>query len=148
VWPHDNAIIAAGLARYGHTRAAASIFAGLFDVCRALDDCRLPELLCGFVRHPGEAPILYPTACSPQAWAAGSVFLLLQSLLGIRLDADAGMVEVAAPALPAAFDRLSIHDLEIRGDTVDLALERRGDTIDLHVLRGCEGIDVRRTGVR
>jgi glycogen debranching enzyme len=148
VWPHDNAIIAAGLARYGHTGAAAAIFAGLFDVCRALDDCRLPELLCGFVRHPGEAPILYPTACSPQAWAAGSVFLLLQSLLGIRIDAVAGIVEVAAPALPAAFDRLSIHDLEIRGDTVDLALERRGDTIDLHVLRGCEGIDVRRPGVR
>ena len=101
VWPHDNALIAAGLARYGETRAAAAIFSGLFDACRALEDHRLHELLCGFDRHPGEAPTLYPTACSPQAWAAGSVFLLLQAMLGIQIDAQAGTVELADPMLPA-----------------------------------------------
>jgi glycogen debranching enzyme len=143
VWPHDNAIIAAGLARYGDTRAAAAILSGLFDACRTLDDYRLPELLCGFVRHPGEPATLYPTACSPQAWAAGSVFLLLQSVLGLQIHAEAGSVELAGPTLPAAFDRISIHALEIRGGTVDLAFERSGEAVDLRVLRACEGIHVR-----
>jgi glycogen debranching enzyme len=148
VWPHDNAIIAAGLARYGDTRAAAAIFSGLFDACRALDDYRLHELLCGFVRHPGEPPTLYPTACSPQAWSAGSVFLLLQSMLGLEIDAEAGTVALAGSMLPAAFDRISIHGLAIRSGSVDLALERSGDEVDLHVLRASEGIDVRQRPVR
>jgi glycogen debranching enzyme len=148
VWPHDNALIAAGLARYGDTRAAAAIFTGLFDACRALEHHRLPELLCGFVRHPGEAPTLYPTACSPQAWAAGSVFLLLQAMLGIRIDAEAGVVELAAPALPDAFGRIAIRDLELRGGAVDFALERREQAVELRVLRACEGVEVRRTAVR
>ena len=87
VWPHDNALIAAGLARYGDTRAAAAILGGLFDAFRALEDARLPELLCGFDRRRGEPPTLYPTACSPQAWAAGAVFLLLQAVLGLTIDA-------------------------------------------------------------
>jgi len=143
VWPHDNAMIAAGLARYGNTRAAAAIFTGLFDACRALEDERLPELLCGFDRHPGEPPTLYPTACSPQAWASGSVFLLLQSVLGLQIDARTGTVGFAAPTLPAAFDRISIHGLELGDASVDLALERSGDSVDLHVLRAHEGIDVR-----
>jgi glycogen debranching enzyme len=148
VWPHDNAIIAAGFARYANTRAASAIFTGLFDACRALEDHRLPELLCGFVRDPGEAPTLYPTACSPQAWAAGSVFLLLQSMMGLRIDAEAGTVELAAPTLSAGVDRISIHGLEVRGGAVDLALERSGAAVDLRVLRCPEGVDVRRLPVR
>jgi glycogen debranching enzyme len=143
VWPHDNAIIAAGLARYGHIREATAIFAGLFDACRALDDAVLPELFCGFERFPGEPPTLYPTACSPQAWAAGAVFLLLQAVLGLAIDGDSGIVEFAAPTLPAGLDRISIQGLEIRGGSVDLALERSGNALALHVLRAHEGVAVR-----
>ena len=143
VWPHDNALIAAGLARYGETRAAAAILSGLFDACRALEDDRLPELLCGFDRQPGEPPTLYPTACSPQAWASGAVFLLIQAVLGLTIDAGAGCVRFARPTLPAALDWVAIRGLEVRKGSVDLRLERSGEAAELRVLRGCEDVDVR-----
>jgi glycogen debranching enzyme len=142
VWPHDNALIAAGLARYGYTRSAGAILSGLFDACRALEDARLPELLCGFDRRPGEPPTLYPIACSPQAWAAGSVFLLLQAVLGLTIDAPIGLVQLVHPALPGPFDQLSIHGLELPSGSVDLLVERSGDALDLRVLRACDGVDV------
>src|SRR5206468_1231844 len=142
VWPHDNALIAAGLARYGETRAAAAILSGLFDACRALEDDRLPELLCGFDRRPGEPPTLYPTACSPQAWASGAVFLLIQAVLGLTIDAGAGCVRFARPTLPAALDWVAIRGLEVRKGSVDLRLERSGEAAELRVLRGCEDVDV------
>ena len=145
VWPHDNALIAAGLARYGDTRAAAAILGGLFDAFRTLEDARLPELLCGFDRHRGEPPTLYPTACSPQAWASGAVFQLLQAVLGLTLDAASGSVRFVRPTLPAAFDEISIHGLELGEGSIDLRLERNGETAELHVLRACEGVDVQIT---
>src|SRR5262249_43161444 len=74
VWPHDNAIIASGLARYGLKIAAGRILAGLFDASLFVDLRRLPELFCGFDRRPGEGPTLYPVACAPQAWSAGAPF--------------------------------------------------------------------------
>jgi glycogen debranching enzyme len=145
VWPHDNALIAAGLARYGDTRAAAQILGGMFDAFRALEDERMPELLCGFDRHPGEPPTLYPTACSPQAWAAGAIFLLLQSVLGLTIDARTRRVLFDHPTLPAAFDQIAIHGLELGGRAVDLQLERSGETPELLVLRACDEIDVQLT---
>jgi glycogen debranching enzyme len=141
VWPHDNALIAAGLARYGDTHSAAAILSGLFDACRVLDDARLPELLCGFDRRPGEPPTLYPTACSPQAWAAGAVFMMLQAALGLAIDAQRGSVRFVRPMLPAALDRIAISGLEIGNGSVDLAFERSGESLELHVLRAGEGID-------
>src|SRR5262245_53561970 len=86
VWPHDNALIASGMARFGFTAGALEIATRLFDASQHMDLFRLPELFCGFERRPGEGPTLYPVACSPQAWAAASVFLLLQSCLGLRID--------------------------------------------------------------
>jgi glycogen debranching enzyme len=145
VWPHDNALIAAGLARYGDTRAAAAILGGLFDAFRTLEDARLPELLCGFDRHPGEPPTLYPTACSPQAWASGAVFLLLQAVLGLAIDAESRCVRFTHPTLPAAFDQISIHGLELFDGAVDLQLERIGEAPELRVLRASEDIDVQLT---
>jgi glycogen debranching enzyme len=142
VWPHDNALIAAGLARYGDTRSAAAILGGLFDAFRTLEDERLPELLCGFDRHPGEPPTLYPTACSPQAWASGAVFLLVQAVLGLTIDGASGSVRFVCPTLPAAFGEISIHGLELRGGSIDLSLERSGETPELRVSRACEGVDV------
>jgi glycogen debranching enzyme len=142
VWPHDNALIAAGLARYGDTHSAALILEGLFDACRMLEDARLPELLCGFDRQPDEPPTLYPTACSPQAWAAGAVFLLLRSVLGLSIDAENRAVRLVRPTLPVALDRIAIHGLAVGSRSVDLAVERSGNSLELHVLRAGEGIDV------
>jgi glycogen debranching enzyme len=127
------------------TFAIFAILTSLFDACRALDDARLPELLCGFERRPGEPPTLYPIACSPQAWAAGSVFLLFQAVLGLTIDAEAGSVQLNHPMLPAVVDQLSIHGLEVGGGSVDLLLERNGEALDLRVLRPCDGVDVRAT---
>ena len=87
VWPHDNALIAAGMARYGHTGQAMRVLAGLFEASLHFDGHRLPELFCGFPRREGEGPTLYPVACSPQAWAAAAVFCMLQACLGLDIDA-------------------------------------------------------------
>ena len=85
VWPHDNALVAWGMARYGFKEPVHKILTGLFDASLFVDLHRLPELFCGFVRRTGEGPTLYPVACAPQAWAAGSVFLLLQACLGLSI---------------------------------------------------------------
>ncbi|HKW86823.1 MAG TPA: amylo-alpha-1,6-glucosidase, partial [Nitrospiraceae bacterium] len=87
VWPHDNALIAIGLARYGLKESVLKIMTGLFDASLLVDLHRLPELFCGFVRRPGESPTLYPVACAPQAWSAASVFMLLQACLGLTIHA-------------------------------------------------------------
>ena len=142
VWPHDNALLAAGLARYGHTRTAARIFEALFDAWRAMDDARLPELLCGFERTQGEAPTRYPVACSPQAWASGAAFLLLQSALGLRVDADERQVHLTHPVLPAALDQLSVRGLGIGTAAVDLRIERSGGGVELQASRSSGSIDV------
>src|SRR5207253_9293503 len=92
IWPHDNALIALGLARYGLSQEALQIWNGMFEVGRCLDLHRMPELFCGFPQDLGEAPILYPVACAPQAWAAGSVFLLFQACLGLTINGPAAQV--------------------------------------------------------
>ena len=86
VWPHDNSLIAAGFARYGHKDAIDRLFKGLFDAAAYMDLRRLPELYCGFQRGRERGPTLYPVACSPQAWAAGTPLLLLQSSLGLEFN--------------------------------------------------------------
>ncbi len=91
VWPHDNALIALGLSRYGLREATARVLQGLFDASRFMSLNRLPELFCGFARRPAEKPTLYPMACAPQAWASASPFLLLQACLGL-----------SAPRMPGA----------------------------------------------
>jgi glycogen debranching enzyme len=93
---------AAGLARYGFTWEATRILEAMFDLSRAAEFHRLPELICGFERGRGEAPTLYPVACAPQAWAAGAVYLLLEACLGLRIDALAGASRSTRPCCPAA----------------------------------------------
>jgi len=90
VWPHDNALIAMGLGRYGHTEAAMRILLGLFDTAREMPMHRLPELFCGFPRREDEGPTHYPVACSPQAWASGAVFGLLEAITGMVIERDGG----------------------------------------------------------
>jgi glycogen debranching enzyme len=131
IWPHDNAIAAAGFARYGLTDAVTTVAEGLFEASRFFDLHRMPELFCGFHRRPGEGPTLYPVACSPQAWAAAAVFLLVDALLQIRFNAASGRVHVAARDLPRFLDRLAIEHLEVSGSRVDVRVDRAGRGLDV-----------------
>lgn len=134
VWPHDNGIAALGLARYDYYDHAARIIDGLFDASRHFDLARLPELFCGFTRRPGEGPTRYPVACSPQAWASGSVFMLLQACLGLEIDGASRTVRLNRGRMPGFLDRLRIQNLEVGDARVDLALERQPEGIGVNVL--------------
>jgi glycogen debranching enzyme len=134
VWPHDNSLIAAGLASYGFVHQAAEIFSHFLDVSQFVDLHRLPELFCGLERRSGESPTLYPVACSPQAWSAGAIFLFLQSCLGLNVDAAQRQVTLHRPYLPEGVSQLWIKSLNVNSNLIDLFLERSGDTVRVHVL--------------
>jgi glycogen debranching enzyme len=135
VWPHDNAIVAAGLARYGFTAEASRILGAMFDLSQTVDLHRLPELICGFHRRAGDSPTLYPVACAPQAWAAGAVYLLLQACLGVRVDANARRVSFSHATLPEDVDWVRIINLSIGTAHVDLLLTRHPYSVGVTVLR-------------
>ncbi len=135
IWPHDTALVAAGLARYGYTAAAARILSAMFDLSQAVDLHRLPELLCGFDRGVSESPTLYPVACAPQAWAAGAVFLMIQACLGLRVEALPRRVSLLRALLPAEIDWLRISRLAVGGGFVDLQLERHPHDVGVTVLQ-------------
>jgi glycogen debranching enzyme len=147
VWPHDNALLAAGLARYGLMPHALRVFTGLFDASLFVDLRRMPELFCGFERRPCEGPTLYPVACSPQSWAAAAAHSLLQSLLGLSIDAPARQIRFNRPMLPESVQRLWLRNLAVAGASVDLFLERspaadvriellrREGDVDIHILK-------------
>jgi glycogen debranching enzyme len=135
VWPHDNAILARGLSRYGLRDEALGVLNGLFQASARVDLHRLPELFCGFPRRGAERPTLYPVACNPQAWAAAAVFLLLQAAIGIELDAVSRTIRFEHPRLPASIDEVQIEDLRLGQARVDLRLERHGRDVGLTVLR-------------
>ena len=142
VWPHDNALIASGLARYGLQDQAVAVMTGLFDAALFLDQRRLPELFCGFPRRPGLGPTLYPVACSPQAWASGSPFLLFQACLGLSIEAEAGRVSFRHALLPEFVADARIRDLRIGEAEVDLLLERHPHNVGIMVLRRQGRIEV------
>ena len=135
VWPHDTALIAAGLAAYGFKQGTLKLLNGLFDASLFLDLHRLPELLCGFSRRPGGGPTLYPVACSPQTWSSSAVFLLLQSCLGMRIEAPRSRLSFSQPVLPPFLERIAIKNLRIGDATVDLSLERHDQDVGINVLR-------------
>jgi glycogen debranching enzyme len=135
IWPHDNALIAYGFDRYGMKDKTTQILNGLFDASGSVDLRRLPELFCGFHRRPGEGPTLYPVACSPQAWASGAVFLLLQSALGLSIDGVDGKIMLENPTLPEFFNELHIQNLCVGRSSVDLFFHRRGADVGVHVTR-------------
>jgi len=142
VWPHDNALIASGLAKYGLRDLAGQILMGLLDASSAVDLHRLPELFCGFDRREGEGPTLYPVACSPQAWAAGAVFLLLQGCLGLSLNGGKKQLVLDRPFLPDGIPQLWIRNLRIGRARADLFLERHAGTVRVEVLEKQGDIDV------
>jgi glycogen debranching enzyme len=135
IWPHDNALICEGLARYGRVDAALALLGAAFDTSVHFDDARLPELFCGFPRRAGEGPTRYPVACSPQAWAAGAVFGMLAGCLGLTIDARERRVQLRSPRLPAFVDRLRVERLAVAEGGVDLLLQRYKDSVGVEVTR-------------
>ena len=135
VWPHDNSLIAAGFARYGHKDAIDRVFKGLFDAASYMDLRRLPELYCGFQRGRQRGATLYPVACSPQAWAAGTPLLLLQSSLGLEFDSDRNEIFLRNPRLPQFLEEVTLRNLRLGQSVVDLMLRRHGNDVSLQVLR-------------
>jgi glycogen debranching enzyme len=135
IWPHDNAIIALGLAGYGLKSAANKIFAGLFEAATYMDMRRLPELFCGFQRQRGRGPTLYPVACSPQAWASATPFALLQASLGLEFDPQNAEIRLRNPTLPAFLDEVLLRNLQLGTAKVDLEIRRHRGEISLDVRR-------------
>jgi len=142
VWPHDNALITAGLGRYGLTPEASRVLFSFFELSRAVDLRRLPELICGFERSPGAGPTLYPLACAPQAWAAGAVFLMLQACLGLSIRGREGQILLERPTLPPFLETLRIDDLRVGSASVDLSLSRRGPEVSVDVARSSGHVSV------
>ncbi len=142
IWPHDNALCATGIARYGEREQVAELLRSLFTAA-SMADMRLPELFCGFPRRPGEQAVPYPVACVPQAWAAGTPLMVLQALLGIHVDAIAREVRVIKPRLPDGVTSLTLTGLEVAGCTVDLNFETvRGSLVMVAASNCGEGIKV------
>jgi glycogen debranching enzyme len=135
IWPHDNALIALGLSRYGLNDLALRIFSGLFEAGMHFDLNRMPELFCGFARESSEGPVLYPVACAPQAWAAGSIFLLFQACMGLHIDAPKKTLRFTQPELPPAIDWVELRNLEVGDAVVDVVLERHANDVGVNVLR-------------
>jgi glycogen debranching enzyme len=135
VWPHDNALIALGLARYGSGDKALRIWSGLFQAGLYFDLHRMPELFCGFPQDPGEGPVLYPVACAPQAWSAASVFLLFQSILGLEINGPEAQIRLTRPTLPSSLGELRIHNLQVGGGSVDLLVVRHEHDVGVNVIR-------------
>jgi glycogen debranching enzyme len=143
IWPHDNAIIALGLGRAGFHEHAARLMTGLFEASRSFGLARLPELFCGFSRRAGEGPTRYPVACSPQAWAAGSVFMLLQACLGLEVDAANRLLRFDHAELPRFLDHLRIDNLAVGDARLNLHVERQRVGARVDVLERWGEVEVR-----
>jgi glycogen debranching enzyme len=131
VWPHDSALIAFGLRRYGFDEDFALVFEGLLEAASRFNDYRLPELFGGFSRDEFDEPVPYPVACQPQAWAAGSIPFLLKWGLGLSPDALEKRLRVIRPSLPRWLERVDVTGLEIGNARIDLRFERAGDQVTL-----------------
>lgn len=124
VWPHDNALIALGLRSLGLMEQALELGQGLIDMTMQQPYHRPPELFCGYERANGSNPVQYPVACSPQAWATGTVFQLLQMMLNLVPDAPGNYLRILDPALPPSLNYLSLRNLKVGTTLLDLEFER------------------------
>ena len=134
VWPHDNALIALGFARYDLKDEAARVFNAMFSAANYQESRRLPELFCGFLRRRHRGPTAYPVACAPQAWASATPFGLIAACLGLQTIHERKEIRFTNPVLPAFLDELVIRDLRIGESSADLRLFRHGDDVTVNVL--------------
>jgi glycogen debranching enzyme len=134
VWPHDNALIAAGLKRYRFVRATNRVTTALFDAAVSADYLRLPELFCGFTRRTPNRPVSYPIACSPQAWAAGAPFLMLQAILGLSARAHENLLTVNLPHLPSWLNTVEVRNLKVGNSSVSMVFRREGEITSFSLL--------------
>lgn len=135
VWPHDNALIAAGMKRYGFARSTNRVATALFDAAIQADYLRLPELFCGFTRRTPNRPVSYPIACSPQAWAAGSPYLMLQAILGISARAHHNLLTVNQPHLPTWLNSVEVRNLAVGNSRISLVFRREGEITSFSLLQ-------------
>ena len=135
VWPHDNSIIAMGLRSLGLIDQALEVFQGLFDMTLRQPYERPPELFCGYERNDDNDPVQYPVACTPQAWATGSVFQLLQMIVNLVPDAQNNCLRIIDPTLPESINHLSVHNLRVGPTVMDLEFERTGSTTACRVAK-------------
>ncbi len=142
VWPHDNGISAAGFARYGLFDEARLVAGTLLEATIHFREARLPELFCGFDRERSPLPVPYPVACSPQAWAAGSLFHLVSATLGMQPNAREQRLELFRPSLPASLPGLQMRNLRVGDALVDLEFAGEDGSISVEVLRRQGDLDV------
>jgi len=142
IWPHDNALIGAGLASYGFKKAALRVLTALFDANLFMDVNRLPELYCGFPRRHGKGPTLYPVACNPQAWSSAAVFCLIQACLGLRFDTSAHRVYFDNPRLPECLEKLDIRNLKMAPGVVDVSFTRHVEDVAVNVRHRAGKVEV------
>ena len=142
VWPHDNAIAAAGFRAYGFDAAATTVAAGIFDAASCFASQRLPELFAGLGRDAGAFPVQYLGANVPQAWSSGAIVHLLATLLGLDADAHSGVLRLD-PALPDWLSEVTLRQLRVGDARVDLRITRRPEgTHALEVLAGANDLVV------
>ncbi|MEO7118824.1 MAG: glycogen debranching N-terminal domain-containing protein, partial [Candidatus Limnocylindrales bacterium] len=142
VWPHDNAIAAAGLLRYGMRHEATRVAETMLEATQFFRESRLPELFCGFERSRSPFPVPYPVACSPQAWAAGSLFMLLGASLGLTPDAGKAELVLASPSLPDWLPEVRVENLRLGDSVIDLLVKRANGSAGVEVLRRVGDVSV------
>jgi glycogen debranching enzyme len=142
MWPHDNAVIAWGALRERNKQLPLQVFSGLLDLSGEVTMHRLPELICGFHRRPGKGPTLYPVACAPQAWAAGAVFMILQSCLGLVISAREHRIYLHSSALPESLSHVKVFNLSVNDASVYLSFERHPEGVKVRPLRQTGDVEV------
>ena len=142
MWPHDNAMAAFGVTNCRNKDVALRVLTGLLDLSIYAELHRLPELICGFSRRPGKGPTSYPVACAPQAWAAGSIFLVLQACLGLSIHARESRIYLHHSALPESLPMIRIRNLRVGESSVDLVFHRNAETVGVDILRRSGDIEI------
>jgi glycogen debranching enzyme len=142
VWPHDNALVALGLARYGLKAHAVRVLEAMLDTSEHMEMQRMPELFCGFTRHGGSGPTLYPVACSPQSWASAAAFAFLQAVIGLSVTTDPARVVLAQPMLPQCLDEVVIEHLRVGEHRVSFTVHRHAENVGVHVVERTGDVEV------
>jgi glycogen debranching enzyme len=147
VWPHDNAIIAAGFGRYGYKKEAGRVLASILEASTFMELNRLPELFCGFHKRPEvDGPTLYPVACSPQAWSAGAAYFFLSACLGMDFLWRDKILRFSVPYLPEGVKDVTFTGLRVGEAKLDLLIRQVANRVVTEVLGQEGGVGVEVTG--